>query len=42
MVTLVKVILFLFFLGIVITVAFKIVTFILGIIIMFISKMFDK
>ena len=42
MITLVKVILFLFFLGIGIIIAFKIVTFILGIIIMFISKMFDK
>ena len=43
MITLVKIILFLFFLGIGIIVAFKIVTFfILGIIIMFISKMFDK
>lgn len=42
MITLVKIISFLFFLGIGIVVAFKIVTFILGIIVMFISKMFDN
>ena len=42
MITLVKIILFFFFLGIGIIVAFKIITFIIGIIVMFLSKMFDK